>query len=103
NGQSQPPSFNDPLFDVRVRRTNESTGKQRNGPPDRDTIIKSMRGHLIEIGTPQTNNYSGHSFRKGGAQSLAEANVASDTIQAMVGRWSSDCYKLYISTPNEAI
>jgi hypothetical protein len=48
------------------------------------------------------SDYNGHSFRKGGAQSLAEANVPSDTIQAM-GRWTSDCYKLYISTPQHAI
>lgn len=41
--------------------------------------------------------HNGFSFRRGGATSLAAANVPDHLIQN-IGRWASGCYKLYIET-----
>ena len=65
------------------------------------TVVKEIRTLLSRLNLP-AHRYNGHSFRKGGAQSLADAQVHRDIIQAM-GRWSSDCYKLYITTPIEDV
>lgn len=89
-----PIAFNAPVF-------NNATSKNEWAPLHRDAVVKSIQLHLSALGK-ESSHYIGHSFRKGGAQSLAEAGVSSDVIQAM-GRWSSDCYKLYISTPQHAI
>jgi hypothetical protein len=40
--------------------------------------------------------YNGHSFRKGGAQSLADANVSANDIKR-AGRWKSNAAQLYYS------
>jgi hypothetical protein len=41
------------------------------------------------------HQYKGHSFRRGGATSLARAGVQEHTIKKM-GRWKSSAYQLYI-------
>ena len=45
--------------------------------------------------------YSGHSFRKGGAQSLFDAGVSRHIIQTL-GRWKSNSFQLYIKLTVEA-
>jgi hypothetical protein len=97
NGLTITPLFNAPVFDMAADYAN----KQKCVPMNRDTVVKSIQAHLTQLGEIG-QHYNGHSFRKGGAQTLAEANVATDTIQTM-GRWTSDCYKLYISTPSQTI
>ena len=44
----------------------------------------------------------GHSLRKGLATTAAAANIQ-DSLISVMGRWASDCYKLYISTPLSSI
>ncbi len=46
--------------------------------------------------------YSGHSYRKGGATSLANAHVPDSVIKVM-GRWESFSFALYVSTPPHII
>lgn len=46
--------------------------------------------------------FSSHSFRRGGATTLAAAGVAASTIKTM-GRWTSYCYQLYVETSVEQI
>jgi hypothetical protein len=94
DGLPSAPLFNDPVFSV-TNKSNKSV------PLDREAVVQSIKSHLLLIGEP-ASQYNGHSFRKGGAQSLREANVCDTTIQAM-GRWTSDCYKLYITTPIQSI
>lgn len=67
----------------------------------RDIMITATRSLLRMLGLNE-NEYHGHSFRKGGATSLAKAGVADSMIQ-LLGRWLSDCYKLYIATPLETL
>ena len=44
------------------------------------------------------HQYSGHSFRIGGATSAAVAGLNDYEIK-LLRRWSSDCYKCYIRSP----
>ncbi|KLO04126.1 hypothetical protein SCHPADRAFT_788685, partial [Schizopora paradoxa] len=39
--------------------------------------------------------FAGHSFRRGAASAAAAAGFADHEIQ-LLGRWHSDCFKLYI-------
>lgn len=81
-----PPSPQHPVFSIK------STAMTR------EFLIEEIRKNIGVLGLDQSK-FSGHSFRRGGAQSLADAGVAPDVIKTM-GRWSSDCYQLYISTPS---
>ena len=44
----------------------------------------------------------GHSFRKGAAQHAHNAGIRNDQIQAL-GRWSSDAFRLYFTTPTTVL
>ncbi len=67
----------------------------RNGDSlTRDELVNGTRKYLIHANIPNANDYHGHSFRKGGAQSLLEAGIDSETIQRL-GRWASDSHLLY--------
>ncbi len=69
-----------------------------NGAPlQRRPLVDIARTLLAQLGH-NPDAYAGHSFRKGGASSLAAAGVAPYTIQTM-GRWASNCYQLYIDLP----
>jgi integrase len=49
-----------------------------------------------------TSGIKGHSFRKGAAQHAHNAGILHDQIQAL-GRWSSDAFRLYFSTPSSIL
>ena len=89
---SSQPNLNSPLF------VQSQTNHQ---PMTRDIVIKVTRHLLARLGFDE-KEFFGHSFRKGGATSLSKAGVAESVIQ-LVGRWTSDCYKLYIVTPIETL
>jgi hypothetical protein len=63
-------------------------------PLSRSTVIDSTRLLLRSLNI-DSSQYFGHSFRRGGATSLHRAGVPDSIIQT-VGRWASDCYKLYV-------
>lgn len=62
----------------------------------RDVMIDWTRFVISSLGL-DASLYSGHSFRRGGATSLAERGVDHSLIKAM-GRWKSDAYMRYIVT-----
>jgi hypothetical protein len=66
-------------------------------PLTREAMIQGTRTVLRHCGYNE-NQFSGHSYRKGGATSLFKAGVAESVIQ-LLGRWLSDAYKLYVVTP----
>ncbi len=70
-------------------------------PLTRDFAIAATR-RLIEAIGLAPGDYAGHSYRKGGAQSLIDAGTAVPLIQTM-GRWESDCYRLYLNMPISTI
>jgi hypothetical protein len=60
----------------------------------KSAFIKELRRNLLLLGIDY-KLYSGHSLRRGGAMS-AKASGASDELIRILGRWSSDSYKIYI-------
>ena len=47
-------------------------------------------------------NFDTHSFRAGGACALWAANYSADTIRVL-GRWASDCWRIYVSQSDHRI
>jgi hypothetical protein len=68
---------------------------------DRAWVTNRLRSRLAAMGM-NANDYSGHSFRKGGASSLAERGVPDSTIKQM-GRWKSVAYQRYVTVSEEKI
>jgi len=67
----------------------------------RTQFISTLKLRLTSLGYP-ASNYSGHSFRRGAATSASAAGLSPDEIQSL-GRWRSDCYKIYIDTPTDKL
>ncbi len=67
----------------------------------REEIIAEVRERLRKAGL-RAEAYAGHSFRIGGATTLALRGTPAYLIQKM-GRWSSDCFLRYIHDPIPAI
>jgi site-specific recombinase XerD len=67
----------------------------------RESLIQHVQSALTSAGI-DAQGYSGFSFRKGGATSLARMGVSDRIIQAL-GRWKSWCYQLYIQEDREAL
>jgi hypothetical protein len=61
------------------------------------TVVRYLR-NALKLLKLDAGDYSGHSFRKGGCQSLVEMGASEVDIKA-VGRWNSDCWKLYVTWP----
>ncbi len=65
-------------------------------PIIRGDVVRVLRSLLSAAGIcPEL--FAGHSFRSGGATSLAAAGVPGRIIQS-AGRWSSDAFKRYVRT-----
>ena len=67
----------------------------------RQRFTGSLRGLLLAAGF-DCDTYASHSFRIGAATTAAAAGLPDWQIQAM-GRWSSDCYRRYIATPQSTL
>jgi len=67
----------------------------------RSSFLKMLHIVLSRIGTP-TQGHTGHSFRTGAGTQAAAVHIPDHLIKTM-GRWSSDCYQLYIKTPSKLI
>ena len=61
------------------------------------SLTKELLSILQQCGFP-SNNFDSHSFRIGDATSAVSAGIPTWLIKVL-GRWSSDCYDLYIKTP----
>jgi hypothetical protein len=64
-------------------------------PLTRKALTKALRCALIAARVPNAELYKGHSFRRGGATSLARVGVADSVIKS-IGRWKSQAYQLYV-------
>lgn len=69
--------------------------KAEDGEFTRDTVTNVLRLTITLAGIQ--GHYSGHSFRRGAATSAREAGLSNEEIQ-LLGRWKSECYRLYIVT-----
>ncbi|XP_077981140.1 integrase/recombinase xerD homolog [Glandiceps talaboti] len=68
----------------------------------RHNLTIHLRRLLLQAGIEQAHLYATHSFRSGAATTAAEANLPDWLIKAL-GRWKSDAYQVYISTPKSLI
>ena len=77
---------------------------QASGPvyifQDQSYLTRIQVRQLIVQAIPEVQNLNTHSFRIGGATALAQAGIPEYTIQ-LVGRWASDCFKIYLRFPEE--
>jgi hypothetical protein len=77
----------EPLF------TLPSTGK----PVSRATVVKRLKTAITKLGWDESE-FSGHSARAGGAQSLEDLGYSPDEIKE-IGRWKSYCWMEYRNMP----
>jgi hypothetical protein len=56
-----------------------------------------MQRLLTAAGIPNAEQYTGHSFRRGGATALANSHTSMHVLKK-AGRWSSNAAQLYIDT-----
>ena len=64
-------------------------------------MVNSTKLHIATLGL-QTDQYSGHSYRIGGATDAANSGLSDWEIKLM-GRWSSDAYLGYIRAPTSLL
>jgi Phage integrase family len=64
-------------------------------PLTRKALSNALRNALVAARVPNAELYKGHSFRRGGATSLARVGVA-DSVIKTIGRWKSHAYQLYV-------
>ena len=67
----------------------------------RSVVVNLLRDAARNAGVPH-NSLKGHSFRIGAASTAAAAGLP-DWLIKVLGRWSSDCYQLYIHTPRNVL
>ena len=67
----------------------------------RGVVSNLLRDSSQAAGLPH-QSLKGHSFRIGAASVAAAAGVP-DWLIKVLGRWSSDCYQLYIRTPQSTL
>lgn len=70
-------------------------GDAEGGRLAKSTFVTFMQSKLREAGIHRPDEYSGHSFRAGGATDLFEGGAPPRVIM-LTGRWRSDAYLLYI-------
>ncbi len=61
------------------------------------SFLRVLKSKLVAIGIDPTN-YSGHSFRRGGASFAFALRIPSELIQQQ-GDWHSDAYLRYLGKP----
>ena len=67
----------------------------------RHFFISSLRIILRRLNLDDSK-YCGHSFRIGSATTSASVKIPDHLIKTL-GRWSSDCYQIYIQTPKSEL
>ncbi len=74
---------------------------QNGSPLSRNYLVAHVRQALAEGGM-DVSNFSGHSFRIGGAITAALASIPDSTIQSL-GRWKSSGFLRYIRPPSNQL
>lgn len=68
---------------------------------NRSNFLFHVKQILHRLGL-DTTSFQGHSFRIGASRSACKARLEDHLIKTL-GRWSSDCYRTYIHTPEHVI
>jgi hypothetical protein len=89
-----------------AKRPNVLFARGRKGrPPNKEAMVKTLKVTVAKVAADTglnltSSDFAGHSLRRDGATSLALRGVEERLLQLM-GRWKSDSYKLYLTTPME--
>ena len=78
----RPPSS--PLFDRAI------------GPFNKRWFSENITNYLLKAGVPDASKYSGHSFRRGAANTAISAGLSLEEVKTL-GRWRSDAAKRYLT------
>ena len=70
------------------------------GTFSRNYVTRKLQEGIRVLG--YEGNYTGHSFRRGAATSARLAGLSEEEIQ-LLGRWKSNCYRLFVETPPDWI
>jgi len=62
-----------------------------------DAVMTIIRARLRTHGIQNYASFTGHSFRRGAAQTASDIGLPESDIQAL-GRWTSDAFRLYFVT-----
>ena len=73
----------------------------RNNEPLRTDFLRDITRQLMRSIGEEADDFNLHSYRIGGATALFAAGADPTVIRTM-GRWSSDCYRLYVRACFEA-
>jgi integrase len=87
-------------LDQRTKPTGHAFQDALGQPVTKAWVVYRLRRKLSAMGL-KPEKFTGHSFRRGGATSLALAGVP-DNVIAAIGRWKSTSFQLYIDLPREA-
>ena len=68
---------------------------QTNSPLRTNHLRDLIRRMMAAVKEPDPTQFGTHSLRIGGATALFAAG-ADETVIRTMGRWSSDCYRLYV-------
>ena len=71
-------------------------------PFDADTVDKSFKKLMSLTGVVSSNQYTMHSFRRGGATFYFKSGVPGELVQ-LFGNWKSDCYLRYLRISNDTM
>ncbi|HEY9758954.1 MAG TPA: hypothetical protein V6C97_27545, partial [Oculatellaceae cyanobacterium] len=80
-----------------LRRSSTPLFAFENGLPLARSALLAVTEHVLRCTGVDSSQYSGVSFRRGGATSLSCAGV-SDRVVQLMGRWISSTYTRYIET-----
>ena len=85
----------DPVHPDRAASTPLFRVPESNEPLRTNMLHGLIRNMMAAIGETDPSQFGTHSLRIGGATALFAAGADETTIRTM-GRWSSDCYRLYV-------
>ena len=92
-----------PLFPLIVQLSGSGGAEvQWEAIHDKDRHFVPAIRALLQAAGYDASEYSGHSFRAGGATDLWTAGCAPEVIKR-AGRWKSDCFYIYIRTDPQQI
>jgi hypothetical protein len=84
------------LFDRYPRPLTDPLFARVLGPFNKRWFAENIQSSLLKAGVANPSKYSGHSFRRGAANTAISAGLSLDDVKAL-GRWKSDAAKLYLT------
>jgi hypothetical protein len=85
------------LFKKYPRPNSDPLFSRSIGPFNKRWFSENITSSLFKAGVPNSSKYSGHSFRRGAANTAVEAGLSLNEVKTL-GRWQSDAAIAYLTT-----